>query len=64
MFTMYEGWDAEKKKANRSTLVGKTMLAGMEKSAEFHERKESCGRKNTMRMKSARGSSMKMEETG
>ena len=32
VFTMYEGWDAEKEKQNRSTLVGKTMLAGMESS--------------------------------
>ena len=45
VFTMYEGWDAEKEKANRSTLVGKTMLAGMEKSTEFHEKREACIRK-------------------
>ena len=45
VFTMYEGWDAEKEKENRSTLVGKTMLAGMEKSAEFHEKREACIRK-------------------
>ena len=38
VFTMYEGWDAEKEKQNRSTLVGKTMLAGMESSTEFHEK--------------------------
>ncbi len=43
MFTMYEGWDAGKK--NRSTLVGKTMLAGMEKSREFHEKREALIRK-------------------
>lgn len=36
VFTMYEGWDAEKEKQNRSTLVEKTMLAGMEISSEFH----------------------------
>lgn len=42
VFTMYEGWDAEKEKQNRSTLVGKTMLAGMEKSTEFHEKREAC----------------------
>ena len=42
VFTMYEGWDAEKEKQNRSTIVGKTMLAGMEKSAEFHEKREAC----------------------
>ena len=45
VFTMYEGWDAEKEKEKRSTLVGKTMLAGMEKSAEFHEKREACIRK-------------------
>lgn len=42
VFTMYEGWDAEKEKENRSTLVGKTMLAGMEDSTTFHEKKEAC----------------------
>lgn len=45
VFTMYEGWDAEKEKQKRSTLVGKTMLAGMEKSIEFHEKREACIRK-------------------
>ena len=45
VFTMYEGWDAEKEKQNRSTLVEKTMLAGMEKSTEFHEKRETCIRK-------------------
>lgn len=45
VFTMYEGWDAEKEKQNRSTLVAKTMLAGMEKSNEFHEKREACIRK-------------------
>ena len=45
VFTMYEGWDAEKEKQNRSTLVEKTMLAGMEKSKEFHEKREACIRK-------------------
>lgn len=45
VFTMYEGWDAEKEKENRSTLVEKVMLAGMEKSAEFHEKREACIRK-------------------
>lgn len=38
--TLYEGWDAEAEKRKRSELVGKTMLAGMEKSAEFHEKRE------------------------
>lgn len=45
VFTMYEGWDMEKEKQKRSTLVGKTMLAGMEKSTEFHEKREACIRK-------------------
>lgn len=45
VFTMYEGWDEEKEKQNRSTLVGKTMLAGMEKSGDFHEKREACIRK-------------------
>ena len=45
VFTMYEGWDAEKEKQNRSTLVEKIMLAGMEKSNEFHEKREACIRK-------------------
>lgn len=45
VFTMYEGWDAEREKQNRSTLVEKTMLAGMEKSREFHEKREGCIRK-------------------
>lgn len=45
VFTMYEGWDAEKEKQNRSTLVSKRMLAGMEKSGEFHEKREACIRK-------------------
>ena len=40
VFTMYEGWDAEKEKENRSTLLGKTMLAGMEDSNTFHEKRE------------------------
>ena len=38
--TLYEGWDAEAEKKKRSELVGKTMLAGMEKSTEFHEKRE------------------------
>ena len=42
VFTMYEGWDAEKEKEKRSTLVGKTMLAGMEDSNTFHEKREAC----------------------
>ena len=43
--TMYEGWDEEAEKQNRSSLVGKTMLAGMEKSSEFHEKREASIRK-------------------
>ena len=38
--TLYEGWDAEAEKRKRSELVGKTMFAGMEKSTEFHEKRE------------------------
>lgn len=38
VFTMYEGWDADRK--DRSRLVNKTMLAGMEKSSEFHRKRE------------------------
>lgn len=40
VFTMYEGWDAEAEKENRSQLVGKKMLAGMENSNEFHAKRE------------------------
>lgn len=45
VFTMYEGWDAEKEKEGRSTLVGKMMLAGMEDSQTFHEKREACIRR-------------------
>jgi hypothetical protein len=45
VFTMYEGWDAEREKHKRSTLVEKTMLSGMENSTEFHEKREACIRK-------------------
>lgn len=45
VFTMYEGWDEEKEKQRRSTLVEKSMLAGMEKSSEFHEKREAYIRK-------------------
>lgn len=45
VFTMYEGRDAEKEKQKRSTLVEKTMLAGMEDSTEFHAKREACIRK-------------------
>ncbi len=46
VFTMYEGWDEEKEKVGRSTLVGKTMLAGMDDSKEFHDKKEALIRKH------------------
>ena len=42
VFTMYEGWDAEKEKEGRSSLVGKSMLAGMENSKMFHAKREAC----------------------
>src|SRR5699024_7792842 len=38
VFTMYEGWDADSPK--RSSLVNKKMLAGMEKSGSFHQKRE------------------------
>lgn len=38
VFTMYEGWEAGSK--SRGRLVNKTMLAGMEKSSEFHAKRE------------------------
>ena len=38
VFSMYEGWDKEQKK--RSSLVEKTMFAGMESSQIFHEKRE------------------------
>ena len=37
--------DEEKEKQNRSTLVNKTMLAGMEKINDFHAKREACIRK-------------------
>ena len=38
VFTMYEGWDADSRK--RSSLINKKMLAGMEKSHQFHQKRE------------------------
>lgn len=38
VFTMYEGWDAASK--DQSRLVNKQVLAGMEKSVEFHRKRE------------------------
>ena len=46
VFTMYKGWDEEKDKAGKSALVGKIMLAGMDDSHDFHEKKEACIRKH------------------
>ena len=45
VFTMYEGWDEEKERQKRSCLVEKKMLAGMEKSEIFHEKREASIRK-------------------
>ena len=45
VFTVYESWDAEKEKENRSILAGKTMLAGIEDSHAFHEKREACIRR-------------------
>lgn len=38
VFTMYEGWDADN--PGRSWLVNKKILAGMEKSSLFHQKRE------------------------
>ena len=38
VFTMYEGWDAEKEKEGRSTLVEKVVFAGMDGSRGFPKR--------------------------
>lgn len=38
VFTMYEGWEADSPK--RNCLVNKKMLAGMEKSSQFHQKRE------------------------
>ena len=46
VFTMYKGWDEAKEKAGKSALVGKIMLAGMDDSRDFHEKKEACIRKH------------------
>ena len=40
VFTMYEGWDAEKENEGRSTLVGKVVFAGMDGSSGFHKKRE------------------------
>lgn len=36
--TMYEGWKKDDKSGSR--LCEKTVIAGMEKSSEFHEKRE------------------------
>ena len=41
----YEGWDAEKEKQQRSTLVEKHVVAGIEDSKSFHEKREADIRK-------------------
>ena len=64
IFTMYEGWDAEKEKQKRSMLVGKTMLAGMENSTEFHAKRGPVFEKNTMQMKLDREYETEMVEAG
>ena len=38
--TTYEGWDAGKEAENRSTLVEKHIVAGIEDSKTFHEKRE------------------------
>ena len=40
VFTMYEGWDAEKEKEGRSTLVEKVVFAGMDGSSGFRNKRE------------------------
>lgn len=44
VFTMYEGWEADS--PDRSRLVNKKMLAGMEKSNLFHQKREALIEKN------------------
>lgn len=40
VFTMYEGWEADNKGSKSSRLACKKMLAGMEDSRQFHEKRE------------------------
>lgn len=63
VFTMYEGWE-EDPTNKRSKLVGKTVLAGMENSKEFHEKREALIEKHIMRMKYSKEYLMEMEEAG
>ena len=46
--TTYEGWDEEKEKQKRSTLLEKHVVAGIEDSKAFHEKREAdiCKRYN------------------
>ena len=44
VFTMYEGWEANS--PQRSRLVNKKMLAGMEQSNHFHQKREALIEKN------------------
>lgn len=51
VFAMYEGWDAKKEKQNRSTLVEKTILAGIKKVQNFMKSVKPISGRNIMRMK-------------
>ena len=48
---MYEGWNTAKEKEKRSTLVVKTMLAGMENSTVFMKKEKPALERNIMQMK-------------
>ena len=52
VFTMYEGW--KEGSTEHSRLVNKTMLAEMEKSDEFHAKREVIIEKNMQWMRSGR----------
>ena len=43
--TIYEGWDAQMEAQGRSTLVGKHVIAGIEDSKTFHDKREAQIRK-------------------
>ena len=43
--TTYDGWDSESERLKRSTLVGKHVVAGIEDSRTFHEKREADIRK-------------------
>lgn len=55
VFTMYEGWNAEKEKSGRSTLVEKVMLAGMEKVQNSMRKGKPASGRNIMRMRLGSG---------